>query len=411
MRLALLPAVSVVFLVASPAVAGPKPPTLDPLVRVLAVTDDAAVQRDILSGMVEALQGRRRVTEPAAWSTVYGKLAASPDREVREKGLILSVMFDDARALADLRAAIANPKGEPGWRRFALQTLVDKRPADLSAVLTRSLDDSVLRGSALRGLAACDEATTPQVILSRYASLNDAEKADAVATLASRPAYALALLDAMERGTVPRRDLSSFAARQLLAMKNPKLSARLTTVWGTVRAPSKDKTALLARYKDVAAPESLGTADRAHGRQLFAKTCATCHTLFNEGAKIGPDLTGSQRANPEYVLTKLLDPSAAVASDYQVTLVVTKTGRTVSGIIKEETEKLLAVQTANELVRLPKNEVDERTKLKQSMMPEGLLNDRTDTEIRDLLAYLAGSGQVPLPKDAGPSVNSPQRSP
>lgn len=411
MRLGLLPVIPAVWLVASGVADEPKHSPLDPLVRVLAATNDAAVQRDVVSGMVEALQGRRRVAEPAGWPAVYAKLEASRDRVVREKGLILSVLFDDPRALADLRAAISDTKAEADWRRFALQTLVDKRPADLAAVLTGALDDAVLRGSALRGLAACDETNTPKLILTRYARLNDAEKVDAVATLSSRPSFALALLDAIERGTVARRDLSSFTARQLLAMKDPKLTERLTAVWGSVRAPSKDKVALLARYKDIASVEAQQVADRSHGRQVFSKTCATCHTLFNEGAKIGPDLTGSQRANAEYVLSKLLDPSSAVASDYQVTLIVTKSGRSITGIIKEETDKVLAVQTANELVRVPKSDVEERTKLKQSMMPEGLLNDRSDAEIRDLLAYLAGSAQVPLPKLAAPAVNSPPPSP
>jgi putative heme-binding domain-containing protein len=404
-------AIFAVLLPGSEAADAPKPPTLDPLIRVLAATDDLSVQRDVLGGMVDALQGRRRVAEPAGWPAVYAKLASSPDREVRAKGLVLAVLFDNAKALADLRVAIADPKAEAGWRQFALQTLVDKRPPDLQAVLGRALDDPVLRGQGLRGLAACDEANTPDVILARYGRLSESEKADAVATLASRPAFAMALLEAIGRGAVPRRDLTSFTARQLLAMKDPELTARLTAVWGSVRAPSKEKASLLARYKDVATPDSLQKADRSHGRELFAKSCATCHTLFNEGAKIGPDLTGGQRANAEYVLSKLLDPSSAVASDFQVTLLVTKNGRTVTGIIKEETERLLTVQTANEVVRVPKNDVEERTKLKQSMMPEGLLNDRSDADVCDLLAYLAGSGQVSLPKTAEPPVSSPRRSP
>jgi putative heme-binding domain-containing protein len=375
-----------------------KQSALAPLVRVLAASDDVAVQRDVLTGMFEALQGRQAVVAPAGWAAVYRKVATSPDQDVRQKGLVLSVLFDDAGALADLRAAIADPHAEAGWRQFSLQTLVEKRPADLSSVLKSALDDPALRGSALRGLAACNDPATPDTILSRYHQLTEAERADAVATLTSRPAYAMALLDAIERGRVPRRDLSSFTARQLLAMKDAKLSDRLTAVWGTVRAPSKEKAALLARYKAVATPAALHDADRVHGRQLFAKMCANCHTLFDAGARVGPELTGSQRANPEYVLSKVLDPNAVVTRDYRVTLLVTKSGRTITGIVKEENDKVLTLQTATELVRFPTTDIEERTELPQSMMPEGLLNDRSDAEIRDLLAYLAGNGQVPLPK-------------
>ena len=61
--------------------------------------------------------------------------------------------------------------------------------------------------------------------------------------------------------------------------------------------------------------------DRSHGRSIFARSCATCHKLFDEGAKIGPELTGAQRANPEYILTKVLDPNAVVGRVWVVVLV------------------------------------------------------------------------------------------
>ncbi len=128
-------------------------------------------------------------------------------------------------------------------------------------------------------------------------------------------------------------------------------------------------------------------------------TCASCHTLFNEGGKIGPDLTGSQRANPDYLLSKLLDPSAVVARDYQMTVITTSAGRTISGLVKEETDKTLTMQTQNEVVRLPKSDIEERHRSPQSMMPDGLLTPLSPAELRDLIAYVSGPGQVPLPPD------------
>ena len=257
-----------------------------------------------------------------------------------------------------------------------------------------------MRGAALRGLASYSDPGTPALILDRYATLTDAEKADAVATLASRPAYAFALLDAMENGRVPRRDLSAFHARQLLALGDKKLTDRLTKVWGSIRPPSRDKAALLAKYKEMVPPDALKHADRRHGRLLFAKNCATCHTLFNDGAKIGPDLTGSQRANPDYLLSKLIDPSAVVARDYQMTVVTTTTGRTISGLVKEESDKTLTMQTQNEVVRLAKSDIEERRRSPQSMMPDGLLTPLSLGEVRDLIAYVSGPDQVPLPPSA-----------
>ena len=267
------------------------------------------------------------------------------------------------------------------------------------------LADRTMRGPALRALAAFGDPETPALILKHYGEYTDAEKADAVATLASRPAYATALLDAMGRGEVPTRDLSAFTARQLLGLNDKNLSEKLTKVWGVIRPPSGDKTKLLAHYLSLTPPDALKKADRSHGRGLFARTCAKCHTLFDDGGKIGPDLTGSQRVNPEYVLTKVLDPNAVVAKDYQMIVFTLNDGRVVNGIVKEETDKVVTVQTQNEVVRLVKSDIDSRKQSAQSMMPEGQLTPLSDAEVRDLIAYLAGSEQAPLP--AAPPKPSP----
>jgi putative heme-binding domain-containing protein len=370
---------------------------LVPLVRVLAETNDAEVQLDILRGMSDALRGRRSVKTPEGWAAVQRKLLASTNAEIRQKTLALAVLFGDLEALTPLRKTAADTKADAEARQTALQSLIEVRAPDLVPLLHELVKDVKVRGPALRGLAGYDDARTPVVILGQYAAFSDADKADAVNTLAARPAYALALLDAVEKGTVPRRDVPAYTARQMLNLKDKKLTERLTAVWGTIRATDKNKAALLAKYKAIVPPDALAKADRSHGRALFVKTCATCHMLFNEGGKIGPDLTGSQRSNPEYLLTKLLDPNAVVAKDFQVSLVETVNGRFITGIITKENDKTLSVQTPTELLTLPKADVAERKLTGQSLMPERQLEPLSDAEVRDLIAYLAGSGQVALP--------------
>ena len=62
-------------------------------------------------------------------------------------------------------------------------------------------------------------------------------------------------------------------------------------------------------------------------------------------------------------------------------------------------EKITAtVQTQNEQVVVPKSEIDSRTVSPLSMMPEGIFDKMSDREVRDLVAYLRGRQQVPLPK-------------
>ncbi len=374
-------------------------PSRNPFGRFLADSADATAQLDVLRGMYEALQGRRSATAPEGWSEVYRKLASCNNAEIREKVLQLSVIFGDPLALAALRQTAENPKADTTARRNALQTLIEKRPPDLLPLLRKLVADRAVCGIAVRGLASYSDPQTPSLILEHYPAFTEAEKADAIATLASRPAYALALLDAMEKGRVPRRDLSAFTARQLLAFKDKELTERLTKVWGSIRPPSAEKATLLAKYKAMVPADALKNADRKHGRLLFSRTCASCHTLFGEGGKIGPDLTGSQRTNPEYLLTKLLDPSAVVARDYQMTVLTLTNGRVLSGLVKEENDKTLTLQTQNEVVRVDKSDIDERQRSQQSMMPDGLLTPLSPTEVRDLIAYVSGPGQVPLPPE------------
>jgi putative heme-binding domain-containing protein len=371
---------------------------LDSLVRVLARANDVEVQRDILRGMQEGFQGRRDVKAPAGWTAVYRKLAASKDAEIKEKALVISVLFGDPLALAVLRTTAGDPKASLATRKGALETLVQKRAEGVVPLLRGLVTDRNLRGQAIRGLAAFDDPGTPVLLLKYYASLSEIDKASAVATLASRPAFAMTLLEAVERKKIDRKDLSAYTARQLAGFNDKKITAKLNSVWGTIRPTAGDKGKLLAKYLALVPANKLKNANRSKGREVFQKTCASCHVLFDAGGKIGPELTGSQRIKPEYILSKVLDPNAVVARDYQVTVVRTSAGRTISGIVKEETDKVLTLQTPTEIVRVPQADVEDRNLSTNSLMPEGQLGMLSDAEVVDLIAYVAGPGQAPLPK-------------
>jgi putative membrane-bound dehydrogenase-like protein len=374
-------------------------PGVHALLALLNRVDDAGLQRDVLAGILKALEGRRQELMPKEWPAAYACLADSKSTEVRELALTMGAVFEDARALETLRTIVIDKNAGPAARQCALQTLVFKQKADLVTLLQVLLDDKVLRGAAVRGLAAFNDEKIPRLILQRYTVFTDAEKADVVQTLSSRPAYALALLDAVEKGGVARTDLSAFTARQLVGLKDKAVTERVTKVWGAVRPASEGKAALTAKYKELLTPDYVKGADVSRGRLVFQRTCATCHRLFDDGAKIGPELTGSQRANLDYFLENVLDPSAVVAKEYQLTVVELKNGRFLNGIVKEENDRSIVLQMQNEQVVVPKNEIDSRKESALSLMPDGLLDKLSKEEVRDLVGYLASPRQVPLPKE------------
>ncbi len=154
----------------------------------------------------------------------------------------------------------------------------------------------------------------------------------------------------------------------------------------------------MAKYKRELSADVVMKADLNRGRLVFSKTCANCHRLFDDGGDVGPDLTGSQRANLEYVLENVLDPSAVVAREYQMVVLNLNSGRVLNGIVKQENDKALTLRTEKETIVVPKDEIEKRTVSKMSMMPDGLLDKLTPEEVRDLVGYLASPQQVPLPK-------------
>jgi putative heme-binding domain-containing protein len=354
------------------------------------------VRSDVLDGALDALRGRKQVQRPEGWADIYAALTAAKDPGVLEKALLLAVVLDEPKAVATLRKTVVDA-GTPADRRArALSTLVERRVPDLGVELRDLLNDDALRGQALRSMAAYTDADTPKVVLDAYPKLTEAERDDAVATLSARAPWALALLDAVEKGDVPRRDLGVTTARQLLALNDANVTKRLEAVWGTIRPTSTDKASLIARYQSVLAATE-PAADPSRGRAVFQRTCFACHKLFDSGGDVGPELTGSDRANAVYVLENVLDPSATVAREYTVTTVATADGRLVSGIIREQNDRTMTIQTANERIILPREDVEEVKPSNVSMMPEGQLERLTDQEIRDLFAYLASKGQVEAP--------------
>jgi putative membrane-bound dehydrogenase-like protein len=374
-------------------------PGLHPLIEVLGRIDDNALLADVLAGIVKALEGRRQERMPKEWPAAYAYLVKGASAEVRDRARFLGAVFGDEQVLNELHETVVDAKSPTPARQTALQTLIYKQKPDLLRLLQSLVEDKAMRGAAVRGLAAFNDENTPALIIKHYASFSDIEKADAVQTLASRPSYALALLDAVEKGTVPRADISAFTARQLMGLNSKDVAERVNKVWGVVRPASQEKAALMKKYKTMLTPDYVKSADLGSGRAVFLRTCASCHRLFDDGQRIGPELTGSQRANLDYFLENVLDPSAVVANEYRMTKVELKNGRVLNGIVKEENDRALTLQTQNEQIIVPKNEIDTRQQSQVSLMPDGLLDKLSKEEVRDLVGYLASPKQVALPKE------------
>jgi putative heme-binding domain-containing protein len=144
-------------------------------------------------------------------------------------------------------------------------------------------------------------------------------------------------------------------------------------------------------------PEFLKTASRSQGRVMFKTLCGTCQTLFGEGQKIGPDLTGSNRADLDYILENVTNPNALIGKDYELHLFALKDGRVVSGLVRKETDSAFTVQTLTSEDVVAKADIKEHTLPGISMMPIGQFTALSKEQVRDLIAYLASPVQVAMP--------------
>jgi putative membrane-bound dehydrogenase-like protein len=369
----------------------------DALLATLAGAGNSSLQLNLLRGMEQALHGRRQVPMPSAWPEAFAKLSRSDQSDVRRSATGLTLIFGDKSAVAALRKLAADNGANTAERTWAIEALVQARDAGIVDTLQSLVTNAELASPAIRGLATFDQGQTPAIILRHFGRLAAADRINAASALCSRPAWAAELLKAVEHGDVPHTALTADQVRQLAGLGDSKIAAQVEKIWGAVRQSSDEKKALQEKFRAQLAPESLKSADTSHGRAVFVRVCANCHTLFDQGGKVGPDLTGSQRANLDYVLANVLDPSAVVAREYQLVIVQTDSGRVLNGIIKQEDDSTLTLQTTNELVTLTKDEIADRKQTSTSMMPEGLLTSLSDADVRDLVSYLASPTQRPLP--------------
>jgi putative membrane-bound dehydrogenase-like protein len=374
------------------ALGGDKPVAL--ITEMLGKTSDDARRLEILRGLAAAFAGQRDLGTPKGWEEVANSLNASKDAEVRSLSQTLSVMFGSRAATEKMRKTLADAGAAQVDRVAALDALVRAKDAKAVPVLQGLLDDEALRGPAIRGLAMFDDAKTPAAILKVYKNLPLIERRDALNTLASRPAYANALFAAVDSKQIPTGDITADLVRQLRNLGDKAIDERVAKAFQTTHQTPEEKLKLIAAVKAMLTSGPKGDPEK--GRGVFAKTCAQCHTLFDAGGNVGPNITGANRADLDYLLLNILDPNAVIPAEYRTSVIQAADGRVLSGIIKKQDANALTLMTANETVVLTRKDVRKMRSQDVSMMPEGLIDQLAEGDKRDLIAYLQSPRQVPL---------------
>ena len=364
--------------------------------------DAAEQQLAFLTAIRTSLVGQRTVEQPQQWDAIYDKLSHSPSPQVQLAAASLGVTFRDPVAAERLEAELADVTRPPSSRAQALIALLAAKHdlvATLLGLVAAPDEPPELKEAAVRGLAQYDDERIGAALVAAYADLNESQRRSTMATLAARASNAIALLGAIGDGRIPSSDLSADLARQIELIGDARVHSLLLKNWGQVRESGADKAAAMEELKQLIARTDLPPPDASLGRAMFAKTCQRCHALYGVGEQLGPDLTGSNRSNLDYLVENIIDPSAVMANEYRQSIFLTEDGQVVSGLLRGETDNAVSVQTAEALVVIPTDEIAERRTSDLSMMPDNQLQQFSPHEIRSLIAYLRGRAQVALPAE------------
>ncbi|MFM8577727.1 MAG: hypothetical protein ACKOCN_02820, partial [Planctomycetaceae bacterium] len=201
-------------------------------------------------------------------------------------------------------------------------------------------------------------------------------------------------------------DVLAKAIDAIAAIRHPEMIPRAVLEKAVAALPDSDASigrALLYRL-DAARPDeresferlarSLPDGDATRGHAIYLSNraaCTTCHAMAYAGGRIGPDLSkiGGIRSARD-ILEAIVLPSASFVRSYEPVVVLTDDGRVHSGIIREEYDAELVLQTsATAFERIPRTAIESIEAGSVSLMPKGYDSLLSPQELADLVAFLA----------------------
>jgi len=368
--------------------------SFDACTRLLARAPAPEHSQILLTGFLEAYAGREVSKLPA-------DLAAAIDQFQKsraESDVVLALKLGQPEAVTKAVAFAADENADRPTRLAVIEQLGQSPKPEALPVLRNLLASPAIavKRAALQALMSYDDPSIGPTICERWhSSLPDEQDLHAIAlrVLASRVPWARALLKEVEELRIKPQTVPLDVIQQMRLHGDADLDKQLDHLWGKTRATPAEKQAQIERLaKLIKEGQSAGTASTADpvvGRAVYQKHCGTCHTLFGEGGQTGPNLTGYQRDNLDFLLVAVVDPSAAIREEFTQFAVAKKDGLVLNGLIDQQTPTTILLRGANNQTTLiNRDDVDELQALRTSIMPDGLIDKMNDGEARDLFAFV-----------------------
>lgn len=258
-----------------------------------------------------------------------------------------------------------------------------ERARETLIVLLQPRQPAELQAAAVRALAEHRHETIPKILLSSYRQLAAAARGEAVEALLSRPEWHVALLDAIDAGTIKPAEIPHVRRNALVRSANAAVKQRSVAMF---RSLIESRQKVVDKYRD-ALPNL--KSDFAKGEAVFRRECQACHRVNNIGTEIGPNLATIRHRAPEEVLLHILDPNREVGPNFVAYAVETNDGRVLTGLIVEDTaSSITLIRTTGTRETVLRSNIEEIAATGQSLMPPGLEDRVTPQEMADLLAFM-----------------------
>lgn len=378
---------------------------LDCVVKLLAAApDDSARQplwEAVLQGWRETPGGelsvqREKLVVSHTFFEVVSKAWQADPRDVTLLHLAILVGHSSA---SDAAFAEALDSSAATDRRLTLFNIIGERidsgrVESLIALAESHQPDSV-RAAVVRLLARADNAEIGARLLKLHQSSQSEElKSQIRSVMLSRRSLASVWLSAVDQGEIAPSLTPLDQIRLVALLEDESLNAIVTKHWGRLQgATAEEKLAEVRRLNnDLRA----GSGNSESGRELFRKHCSACHQLFGEGTKLGPDLTSANRADRDFLLVSLVDPSSVIRKEFVSVVVQTTDGRVETGLaVARDDNGLTIVTSKNERKSFSAGEIEEVRESSVSHMPDTLYRQFKPQELRDLFSWLQSndSGQ------------------
>ncbi|GIW93962.1 MAG: hypothetical protein KatS3mg110_2003 [Pirellulaceae bacterium] len=242
-----------------------------------------------------------------------------------------------------------------------------------------------IQKAALEALAGMPFVEVGRRLVELWPQVAPARQNELLDLLLRRPAWSVALAEALEQNRIPPGSLDAARRQRLVAQVAPDLQPRLRRVFDT----RSERRQVEEHYQ-----AALAGGDPQRGRQSFAKHCAACHRWQDMGHVVGPDLTALANKSPAYLLSAIVDPNREVEPRYVAYAVQMNDGQVFTGILAAETSTSITLVEAEGKTReLLRAEIEQIRSTGLSLMPEGIERELSVGEMADLIALLMETPQ------------------